>query len=66
VRHILSKMKQRQDQLFTNSATAGEILVGPYKVCASETARKIRNIFRAPLVEVIPYSLEAADSMPVR
>lgn len=61
VRHILSKMKQRQDQLFTSSFTVGEILVGPYKMGASETARKIRDVFRAPLVEVVPYTLETAD-----
>jgi predicted nucleic acid-binding protein len=61
VRHILSKMKRRQDQLCTSSFTVGEILVGPYKMGAPETARKIRDVFRAPLVEVIPYALETAD-----
>jgi predicted nucleic acid-binding protein len=61
VRHILSKMEQRQDQLFTSSFTVGEILVGPYKMDAPETAHKIRDVFRAPLVEVIPYTLETAD-----
>jgi predicted nucleic acid-binding protein len=61
VRHILSKMKERQDQLCTSSITVGEILVGPYKMGASETTRQIREVFRAPFVEVIPYTIETAD-----
>ena len=61
VRHILAKMEQRQDQLCTSSFTVGEILVGPYKLGSSETARQIREVFRKPLVEVIAYTLETAD-----
>src|SRR5438445_9305755 len=61
VRHILSKMEERQDQLCTSSFTVGEILVGPYKMGASEMAKQIREAFKAPLVEVIPYSPETAD-----
>jgi predicted nucleic acid-binding protein len=61
VRHILSKMKERQDQLCTSSFTVGEILVGPYKMGASETIRQIREVFNAPFVEVIPYTIETAD-----
>jgi predicted nucleic acid-binding protein len=61
VRHILAKMKERQDQLCTSAFTVGEILVGPYKMRASETAGRIREVFQAPFVEVIPYTLETAD-----
>ena len=61
VRHILSKMKERQDQLCTSSVTGGEILVGPYKMGAFETTRQIREVFKAPFVEVIPYTIETAD-----
>jgi predicted nucleic acid-binding protein len=61
VRHILSQMEQRQDQLCTSSFTVAEILVGPYKLGSSEKARQIRELFREPLVEVIPYTLETAD-----
>ena len=61
VRHILSKMKERQDQLCTSSFTVGEILVGPCKMGASETTRQIREVFKAPFVEVIPYTMETAD-----
>jgi predicted nucleic acid-binding protein len=61
VRQLLSKMQERQDQLCTSSFAVGEVLVGPYKVGATDTARKIREVFRAPFVEVIPYALETAD-----
>jgi predicted nucleic acid-binding protein len=61
VRHILSKMEQRQDQLCTSSFTVGEILVGPYKMGASEIVKQIRDVFSTPLIEVIPYTLETAD-----
>ena len=36
-------------------------MVGPYKMGASEMAKQIREVFKAPLVEVIPYSPETAD-----
>lgn len=61
VQHILSRMKQRQDQLCTSSFTVGEILVGPYKMDAPETAKRIRDVFKNPFVEVIPYTIETAD-----
>ncbi len=61
VRHILSKMDERQDQLCTSSFTVGEILVGPYKMGAPSAARQIREVFQAPFVEVIPYTMDTAD-----
>jgi len=61
VRHLLEKMKERQDQICTSSFALGEILVGPYKAGATETARKIRQVITPPFVEVIPYGAEAAD-----
>jgi predicted nucleic acid-binding protein len=61
VRHLLDKMKQRQDQLCTSSFAVGEILVGPYKTGANETAKKIRDVLRPPFVDVISYTLEMAD-----
>ena len=61
VLHVLAKMKERNDQLCTSSFAVGEILVGPYKAGATETAKKIRAVFSAPFVEVIPYTLETAD-----
>ena len=61
MRHILSKMEERQDQLFTSTFTVGEVLVGPYKMRAFEAARQIREVFKEPFVELIPYTLETAD-----
>lgn len=61
VLQLLEKMKQRQDQLCTSSFAVGEVLVGPYKADAAETARTIRNVFRLPLIEVIPYTAETSD-----
>jgi predicted nucleic acid-binding protein len=61
MRQLLEKMRQRQDQLYTSSFTVGETLVGFYKTGSDEAAREVREIFRSPVVEVIPYTLETAD-----
>jgi predicted nucleic acid-binding protein len=61
VRHILSKMEERQDRLCTSAFTAGEVLVGPYKVNAPVIAKKIRDVFESPFVEVLPFTLATAD-----
>src|SRR5437016_13525298 len=61
VRQLLEKMKVRQDQLCTSSFAVGETLVGPYKAGSPETVSRIRALFRPPLVEVIPYTLETAE-----
>ncbi len=61
VRHILSKMEERQDRLCTSAFTPGEVLVGPYKMHALGMAKQIREVFESSFVEVIPYTLETAD-----
>jgi predicted nucleic acid-binding protein len=61
VLQLLENMEVRQDQLCTSAFAVGETLVGPYKTGNLEIARKIRDIFRPPFVEVIPYTLETAD-----
>lgn len=61
VKHILTKMEERQDQLCTSSFTVGEVLVGPYKAKAMAAAKHIREFFESSFVEVIPYTLETAD-----
>lgn len=61
VRRILLKMRERKDQLCTSSFAVGEVLVGLYKTGASDTARRIRDVFADPFVEVIPYTLETAE-----
>jgi predicted nucleic acid-binding protein len=61
VRHILSKMEERHDRLCTSAFTAGEVMVGPYKVSAPAIAKKIRDVFESPFVEVLPFTLATAD-----
>jgi uncharacterized protein len=61
IRHIISRMKERNDQLYTSTFTLGEILVGPYKMRAAQTAQRIREILRPPSVEMIPFTAETAD-----
>jgi predicted nucleic acid-binding protein len=61
VRHILSKMEERQDRLCTSAFTAGEVLVGPYKMSAPEMAKQIREVFESHFVEVLPFTLATAD-----
>ncbi len=61
VKHILTKMEERQDQLCTSSFTAGEVLVGPYKMQAAAAAKQIRDFFASSFVDIIPYTLETAD-----
>lgn len=61
MRQLLEKMEARQDQLCTSTFAVGETLVGPYKSGSPEVIRTIRELFRPPLVEVIPFTLETAD-----
>jgi len=61
IEQILSKMEERQDQLTTSVFTAGEVLVGPYKTGDFSMAKKIREIFESPFVEVLPFDLPASD-----
>jgi uncharacterized protein len=61
VRQILTKMEERQDQLCTSAFTAGEVLVGPYKLNARNTAKQILEFFESSFVEVVPYTLATAD-----
>jgi predicted nucleic acid-binding protein len=58
---IHKRMEVRQDTLCTSALTLGEILTGLYKRGALETATRIREKFRPPLVEMIPFTPETAD-----
>lgn len=61
IKHILSKMEERQDILCTSAFTAGEVLVGPYKTGAVSTAKQILNLFESSSIEIIPYTLATAN-----
>jgi predicted nucleic acid-binding protein len=61
IKHILSKMEERQDILCTSVFTVGEVLVGPYKTGAFSMAKQILTIFESSFIEIIPYTLAAAE-----
>lgn len=61
VQRILAKMEERQDRLCTSAFTAGEVLVGPYKMGDPATASQILGVFKSSFVEIIPYTLTTAD-----
>lgn len=61
IRHILARMEQRKDALCTSSFAVAEVLVGPYKKKDQEAATRLRDAFRPPFVEVLPFTSEAVD-----
>ncbi len=61
VREIATGMDERHDVLCTSVFTVGEVLVGPYKGRALEVARRTQEFFRSPLVELLPFTSDAAE-----
>ena len=61
VRHILARMEERKDKLCTSAFTAGEVLVGPYKLGAFTVAERIREAFASSFVEILPFTLASAE-----
>jgi uncharacterized protein len=59
---IRSRMEQRHDQLITGAFTFGEVLAGAYRKGAPQVAEEIRALLRNAVAEVIPFTLETADS----
>lgn len=58
---IHGSMEARKDTLCTSVFTVGEVLTGLYKRGASEIASQIREAFRSPQIELIPFTTETAD-----
>jgi len=54
-------MEVRGDTLCTSAFTVGEVLTGPYRSGAIETASRIREAFRSPQIELIPFTPDTAD-----
>jgi len=54
-------MERRGDTLCTSAFTVGEVLTGPYRTGAIETASRIREAFRSPQIELIPFTPDTAD-----
>jgi predicted nucleic acid-binding protein len=60
VNHILSRMRERNDEWCTSSLAVGEVLVGPCKQHGEEAVHRTQEFFRSPLVRVVPFTIEAA------
>ena len=58
---IHTRMGVRRDTLCTSAFTLGEVLTGLYKRGAVEMAAQVREAFRPPHVELIPFLPETAD-----
>ncbi|HKR97820.1 MAG TPA: type II toxin-antitoxin system VapC family toxin [Candidatus Angelobacter sp.] len=61
VQQIRSRMNERHDRLYTSAFTVGEILTGTYKAGDAASAKQIRDFFEGPFIEIIPFTLAAAD-----
>ncbi len=59
--HIHKRMEERRDTLCTSTFTLGEVLTGLYKRGAVELGTQIRETFRSPQIELIPFTPETAD-----
>jgi predicted nucleic acid-binding protein len=62
VQQIRESMNRRQDQLCTSAFTMGETLVGFHKRRDLETAARVRRFFLEGSIEIIPYTVDLADS----
>ena len=58
---IRARMEVRRDTLCSSVFTLGEVLTGFYKRGAQETAARVQERFRPPLVELLPFTAETAD-----
>ena len=58
---IRTHMEDRGDTLCSSVFTLGEVLTGFYKRGALETATRIKERFRPPLVELLAFTPETAD-----
>ena len=61
VQQIFEKMEERCDVLCTSAFTLGEILVAPLGQGATEIGQHIRDFFRSPNLELLPFTSETAE-----
>lgn len=54
-------MRNRNDALCTSIFTLGEVLTGFHKKGAEEEARRVRELLRPPLVDLVPFTAETTD-----
>ena len=62
VQQIRDNMKKREDRLCTSAFTVGETLVGFHKRHDLKAASQVRGFFLEGPIEIIPYTVELADS----
>lgn len=60
-KQILAAMRNRRDILCTSIFTLGEVLTGPYKRGAMDLVSEVREAFRPPEVELLPFQPETAE-----
>ncbi len=60
VNHILSRMRERNDEWCTSSLAVGEVLVGPCKQQGEEAVQRVQEFFHSTLIRVVPFTVEAA------
>jgi predicted nucleic acid-binding protein len=61
VDHISKAMDKRCDSLCTSVFTLGEVLTGALKRGDSAAAARIRESFRPPRVELLPFTVATAE-----
>ncbi len=62
VQQIRESMKKREDRLCTSAFTVGETLVGFHKRHDLKTAARVRSFFLDGSIEIVPYTVDLADS----
>jgi uncharacterized protein len=62
VASIRSRMEERGDMLITSTISIGEVLAGAYRKGPSSRADEVRAALLTIVSEIVPFTLEAADS----
>ena len=60
IRYLLEQAERRRHSLCTSTFTLGEVLTGVYQKGTEEQAARIRELLRPPLVELLPFTENAA------
>ena len=63
VNHILARMEQRGDRLFTSVFTLGEVLVGARRLKLTNVEHEVKDFFLGPgsPVSMLPFTPEVAE-----
>src|SRR5437763_81449 len=61
IRYLLEQAERRGHSLCTSTLTRGEVLTGVYMRGTAEEAARILELLRPPLVELLPFTADAAN-----